>query len=50
MENKVTLAAHRGRYSLSVRITPENGAIGFTCEHPDICGEILDRIGARKLR
>lgn len=28
----------------------ENGAIGFTCDHPDICGEILDRIGARKLK
>lgn len=27
----------------------ENGAIGFTCDHPDIGGEILDRIGARKL-
>ena len=26
----------------------ENGALGFTCDHPDICGEILDRIGARK--
>ena len=28
----------------------ENGAKGFTCDHPDICGEILDRIGARKLK
>ena len=28
----------------------ENGAIGFTSDHPDICGEILDRIGARKLK
>lgn len=28
----------------------ENGAIGFTCDHPDICGEILDRLGARKLK
>ena len=28
----------------------ENGALGFTCDHPDICGEILDRIGARKLK
>jgi len=28
----------------------ENGAIGFTCDHPDICGEILDKIGARKLK
>lgn len=27
----------------------ENGALGFTCDHPDICGEILDKIGARKL-
>lgn len=27
----------------------ENGACGFTCDHPDICGEILDKIGARKL-
>ena len=28
----------------------ENGAIGFTCDHPDICGEYLDRLGARKLK
>ena len=28
----------------------ENGAIGFTSDHPDICGEILDRIGARKIK
>lgn len=28
----------------------ENGALGFTCDHPDICGEILDKIGARKLK
>ena len=28
----------------------EQGAIGFTCDHPDICGEILDKIGARKLK
>lgn len=28
----------------------ENGALGFTCDHPDIGGEILDRIGARKLK
>ena len=28
----------------------ENGAIGFTCDHPDVCGEILDKIGARKLK
>ncbi len=28
----------------------ENGAIGFTCDHPDICGEILDKIGARQLK
>ena len=28
----------------------ENGAVGFTCDHPDVCGEILDRIGARKLK
>ena len=28
----------------------ENGATGFTCDDPDICGEILDKIGARKLR
>lgn len=26
------------------------GASGFTCDHPDICGEILDKIGARKLK
>ena len=28
----------------------ENGALGFTSDHPDICGKILDKIGARKLR
>ncbi len=28
----------------------EYGAIGFTCDCPDIAGEILDRIGARKLK
>ena len=28
----------------------ENGATGFTCDHPDICGQILDKIGARKLK
>ena len=28
----------------------ENGAIGFTSDDPDICGEILDRIGARPLK
>ena len=28
----------------------KNGARGFTCDHPDICGEILDKIGARKLK
>ena len=28
----------------------ENGATGFTSDNPDICGEILDRIGARKLK
>ena len=28
----------------------ENGAIGFTCDHPDVCGEILDKLGARKLK
>ena len=28
----------------------ENGATGFTCDDPDICGEILDKLGARKLR
>ena len=28
----------------------ENGATGFTSDDPDICGEILDRIGARKLK
>ena len=32
------------------RLAYERGAIGFTCDHPDICGEILDKIGARKLR
>ncbi|MBE6550423.1 MAG: hypothetical protein E7670_08365 [Ruminococcaceae bacterium] len=28
----------------------ENGAVGFTSDDPDICGEILDKIGARKLK
>lgn len=28
----------------------ENGAIGFTCDHPDICGQYLDKLGARKLK
>ncbi len=28
----------------------ENGATGFTCDDPDICGEILDKIGARPLK
>ncbi|MBQ8398276.1 MAG: hypothetical protein IJX53_08810 [Clostridia bacterium] len=28
----------------------EHGALGFTCDHPDICGQILDKIGARKLK
>lgn len=28
----------------------ENGAIGFTCDHPDICGAYLDKYGARKLK
>lgn len=28
----------------------ENGAQGFTSDHPDLCGEILDKIGARKLK
>ena len=28
----------------------ENGATGFTCDHPDICGQILDKLGARKLK
>jgi glycerophosphoryl diester phosphodiesterase len=28
----------------------ENGAIGFTSDHPDLCGEMLDRMGARKLK
>jgi glycerophosphoryl diester phosphodiesterase len=32
------------------RLAYERGAVGFTCDHPDICGEILDKIGARKLR
>lgn len=27
-----------------------NGALGFTCDHPDIGGAILDKIGARKLK
>ena len=28
----------------------ENGAIGFTFDHPDIGGEILDKLGIRKLK
>ena len=28
----------------------ENGALGFTCDDPEACGEILDKIGARKLK
>ena len=28
----------------------ENGALGFTCDDPKTCGEMLDRIGARKLK
>lgn len=28
----------------------ENGATGFTCDDPDICGKILDKIGARTLK
>ena len=28
----------------------ENGALGFTCDSPDVCGEILDKLGARKLK
>ena len=28
----------------------ENGAIGFTSDHPDWCGEILDKLGVRKLK
>lgn len=28
----------------------ENGAESFTCDHPDICGEILAKLGARKLK
>ena len=28
----------------------ENGATGFTSDNPDVCGEILDKIGARKLK
>ena len=28
----------------------ENGAVGFTSDHPDICGQILDKLGARKLK
>ena len=28
----------------------ENGAIGVISDHLDICGEILDRIGARKIK
>ena len=32
------------------KLAYENGAIGFTFDHPDIGGEILDKIGARKLK
>ena len=28
----------------------ENGAVGFTSDDPDICGAILDKLGARKLK
>lgn len=28
----------------------ENGAIGFTSDYPDVCGQVLDKIGARKLK
>lgn len=28
----------------------ENGAIGFTSDDPDICGQILDKLGARPLK
>ena len=28
----------------------EYGAIGFTCDDPKTCGEILDKLGARKLK
>lgn len=28
----------------------ENGAIGVTSDDPDICGQILDKLGARKLK
>ena len=27
-----------------------NGALGFTCDDPKTCGEILDKLGARKLK
>ncbi len=30
------------------RLAYERGAIGFTSDYPDICAEILDKIGARK--
>ena len=32
------------------RASLENGARCFTCDHPDVCGEILDKIGARPLK
>jgi hypothetical protein len=32
------------------RAAYENGAIGFTSDHPDLCGEMLDKMGARKLK
>ena len=32
------------------RAAYENGAIGFTSDHPDICGQMLDKFGARNLK
>ena len=32
------------------RLALEYGAVGFTFDHPDIGGKILDELGARKLK
>ena len=32
------------------KLALERGALGFTCDDPKTCGEILDKLGARKLK
>ena len=32
------------------RLAYEYGALGFTSDYPDVCGEMFDKIGARKLK